>query len=211
MSESFAELFEQSLNDVDMTPGAIVTGTVVNIDSDWVTVHAGLKSEGVIPKSQFLDEDGEFTLNIGDEVKVALETVEDGFGETRLSREKAKRAESWMELEAAFEKNEVVKGIINGKVKGGFTVDLNNIRAFLPGSLVDIRPIRDTAHLEGQLLEFKLIKLDQKRNNVVVSRRAVLEAVSSEEDRARRTAGHAAGRPGHQGYRQEPDRLRRVC
>ncbi|MDH7943028.1 30S ribosomal protein S1 [Pseudohongiella sp. SYSU M77423] len=181
MSESFAELFEQSLNDVDMTPGAIVTGTVVNIDSDWVTVHAGLKSEGVIPKSQFLDEDGEFTLNIGDEVKVALETVEDGFGETRLSREKAKRAESWMELEAAFEKNEVVKGIINGKVKGGFTVDLNNIRAFLPGSLVDIRPIRDTAHLEGQLLEFKLIKLDQKRNNVVVSRRAVLEAVSSEE------------------------------
>ena len=177
MSESFAELFEQSLNDVDMTPGAIVTGTVVNIDSDWVTVHAGLKSEGVIPKSQFLDEDGEFTLNIGDEVKVALETVEDGFGETRLSREKAKRAESWMELEAAFEKNEVVKGIINGKVKGGFTVDLNNIRAFLPGSLVDIRPIRDTAHLEGQLLEFKLIKLDQKRNNVVVSRRAVLEAV----------------------------------
>ncbi|HBX37473.1 MAG TPA: 30S ribosomal protein S1, partial [Pseudohongiella sp.] len=119
MSESFAELFEQSLNDVDMTPGAIVTGTVVNIDSDWVTVHAGLKSEGVIPKSQFLDEDGEFTLNIGDEVKVALETVEDGFGETRLSREKAKRAESWMELEAAFEKNEVVKGIINGKVKGG--------------------------------------------------------------------------------------------
>ena len=181
MSESFAELFEQSLNDVDMTPGAIVTGTVVNIDSDWVTVHAGLKSEGVIPKSQFLDEDGEFTLNIGDEVKVALETVEDGFGETRLSREKAKRAESWMELEAAFEKNEVVKGIINGKVKGGFTVDLNNIRAFLPGSLVDIRPIRDTAHLEGQLLEFKLIKLDQKRNNVVVSRRAVLEAVGSEE------------------------------
>lgn len=181
MSESFAELFEQSLIDVDMTPGAIVTGTVVNIDSDWVTVHAGLKSEGVIPKSQFLDEDGEFTLNVGDTVKVALEAVEDGFGETRLSREKAKRAESWMELEAAFEKNEIVKGIINGKVKGGFTVDLNNIRAFLPGSLVDIRPIRDTAHLEGQLLEFKLIKLDQKRNNVVVSRRAVLEAVSSEE------------------------------
>ncbi|ALO46284.1 30S ribosomal protein S1 [Pseudohongiella spirulinae] len=181
MSESFAELFEQSLIDVDMTPGAIVTGTIVNIDADWVTVHAGLKSEGVIPKSQFLDEDGEFTLNVGDTVKVALEAVEDGFGETRLSREKAKRAESWMELEAAFEKNEIVKGIINGKVKGGFTVDLNNIRAFLPGSLVDIRPIRDTAHLEGQLLEFKLIKLDQKRNNVVVSRRAVLEAVSSEE------------------------------
>jgi small subunit ribosomal protein S1 len=181
MSESFADLFEQSLQDVDMTPGAIVIGTVIDIDSDWVTVYAGLKSEGVIPKNQFLDEDGAFSLNVGDEVKVALETVEDGFGETRLSREKAKRAESWMELEAAFEKNEVVKGIINGKVKGGFTVDLNNIRAFLPGSLVDVRPIRDTTHLEGQLLEFKLIKLDQKRNNVVVSRRAVLEAVSSEE------------------------------
>ncbi len=181
MSESFAELFEQSLNDVDMTPGAIVIGTVVDIDSDWVTVNAGLKSEGVIPKNQFLDEDGSFTLTIGDTVKVALETVEDGFGETRLSREKAKRAESWMELEEAYENNDVVKGIINGKVKGGFTVDLNNIRAFLPGSLVDIRPIRDTTHLEGHELEFKLIKLDQKRNNVVVSRRAVLEAVSSEE------------------------------
>lgn len=181
MSESFAELFEQSLNDIDMTPGAIVTGTVIDIDSDWVTVHAGLKSEGVIPRSQFLDENGTFALSVGDSVKVALETVEDGFGETRLSREKAKRAESWMDLEAAFEKNEVVTGVINGKVKGGFTVDLNNIRAFLPGSLVDVRPIRDTTHLEGQELEFKLIKLDQKRNNVVVSRRAVLEAVSSEE------------------------------
>lgn len=181
MSESFAELFEQSLNDIDMTPGAIVTGVVIDIDSDWVTVHAGLKSEGVIPRSQFLDENGTFSLAIGDSVKVALETVEDGFGETRLSREKAKRAESWMDLEAAFEKNEVVMGVINGKVKGGFTVDLNNIRAFLPGSLVDVRPIRDTTHLEGQELEFKLIKLDQKRNNVVVSRRAVLEAVSTEE------------------------------
>ncbi|MGM0632973.1 MAG: 30S ribosomal protein S1 [Pseudomonadota bacterium] len=181
MTESFAELFEQSLNDVDMTPGSIVIGTVVDIDSDWVTVNAGLKSEGIIPKNQFLDEDGSFTLNVGDEVKVALEAVEDGWGETRLSREKAKRAESWMELEAAYEKGEVVTGVINGKVKGGFTVDLNNIRAFLPGSLVDIRPIRDTTHLEGHELEFKLIKLDQKRNNVVVSRRAVLEAVTSEE------------------------------
>jgi len=181
MSESFAELFEQSLKDIDMTPGAIVTGLVIDIDSDWVTVHAGLKSEGVIPRSQFIEEDGTFTLVIGDTVKVALEAVEDGFGETRLSREKAKRAESWMDLEDAFEKNEVVMGVINGKVKGGFTVDLNNIRAFLPGSLVDVRPIRDTTHLEGQELEFKLIKLDQKRNNVVVSRRAVLEAVSTEE------------------------------
>jgi small subunit ribosomal protein S1 len=181
MSESFADLFEQSLNEIDMTPGAIVTGTVIDIDSDWVTVHAGLKSEGVIPRNQFLDEQGNLPLAIGDEVKVALETVEDGFGETRLSREKAKRAESWMELEAAYEKNDIVTGVINGKVKGGFTVDLNNIRAFLPGSLVDVRPVRDTLHLEGQELEFRLIKLDRKRNNVVVSRRAVLESVSTEE------------------------------
>jgi small subunit ribosomal protein S1 len=181
MSENFAELFEQSLNEIDMTPGAIVTGTVIDIDTDWVTVHAGLKSEGVIPRIQFLDEQGNLSLEVGDEVKVALETVEDGFGETRLSREKAKRAESWMELEAAYEKNDIVTGVINGKVKGGFTVDLNNIRAFLPGSLVDVRPVRDTLHLEGQELEFRLIKLDQKRNNVVVSRRAVLESVSTEE------------------------------
>jgi len=181
MSENFADLFEQSLNEIDMTPGAIVTGTVIDIDTDWVTVHAGLKSEGVIPRIQFLDEQGNLSLEVGDEVKVALETVEDGFGETRLSREKAKRAESWMELEAAYEKNDIVTGVINGKVKGGFTVDLNNIRAFLPGSLVDVRPVRDTLHLEGQELEFRLIKLDQKRNNVVVSRRAVLESVSTEE------------------------------
>ena len=181
MSESFADLFEQSLDQVDMTPGAIVTGTVIDIDSDWVTVHAGLKSEGVIPRIQFLDEQGNLSLEVGDEVKVALETVEDGFGETRLSREKAKRAESWMELEAAYENNDIVTGVINGKVKGGFTVDLNNIRAFLPGSLVDVRPVRDTLHLEGQELEFRLIKLDRKRNNVVVSRRAVLESVSTEE------------------------------
>jgi small subunit ribosomal protein S1 len=181
MADNFAELFEQSLLEIDMNPGAIVTGTVIDIDSDWVTVHAGLKSEGVIPRVEFLDEKGNFSLEMGDEVKVALESVEDGFGETKLSREKAKRAESWMELEEAHEKNEVVTGIINGKVKGGFTVDLNNIRAFLPGSLVDVRPVRDTNHLEGQLLEFRLIKLDRKRNNVVVSRRAVLESVTTEE------------------------------
>ena len=134
MSESFADLFEQSLNEIDMNPGAIVTGTIIDIDADWVTVHAGLKSEGVIPRVQFLDEQGNLALELGDEVKVALESVEDGFGETRLSREKAKRAESWMELEEAFEKNEIVTGLINGKVKGGFTVDINTIRAFLPGS-----------------------------------------------------------------------------
>lgn len=181
MSESFADLFEESLQTIEMAPGSIVTGTVVDIDDDWVVVHAGLKSEGVIPKNQFLNEEGECTLNIGDQVKVAMEVVDDGFGETRLSREKAKRAESWEQLENASEKGEVVIGIINGKVKGGFTVDVNDIRAFLPGSLVDIRPLRETAHLEGKPLEFKVIKLDQKRNNVVVSRRAVLEDENSHE------------------------------
>jgi small subunit ribosomal protein S1 len=181
MTESFAELFEESLKTVDMVPGTIVTGVVIDIDQDWVTVHAGLKSEGVIPANQFMDDDGKINLSIGDEVQVALETVEDGFGETRLSREKAKRAEAWKVLEAAHEADEVVTGIINGKVKGGFTVDVAGIRAFLPGSLVDVRPVRDTAHLENKELEFKVIKLDQKRNNVVVSRRAVMEQATSEE------------------------------
>ena len=184
MSESFADLFEESLTTVEMEPGSIVTGTVVEIDQDWVIVHAGLKSEGVIPRNQFLDENGDCTLSIGDQVKVAMEVVDDGWGETRLSREKAKRAESWIMLEDAFEKEEVVQGIINGKVKGGFTVDVSDIRAFLPGSLIDIRPLRETAHLEGKPLEFKVIKLDQKRNNVVVSRRAVLEAENSVEREA---------------------------
>ncbi|NVK37868.1 MAG: 30S ribosomal protein S1 [Gammaproteobacteria bacterium] len=181
MSESFADLFEESLNGLDMQQGSIVTGTVVDIDSDWVIVNAGLKSEAVIPRAQFLDDKGELEVSVGDEVHVALEAVEDGFGETKLSREKAKRAESWKELEKAFEAQEVVTGVINGKVKGGFTVDVATIRAFLPGSLVDVRPVRDTAHLEGKELEFKVIKLDQKRNNVVVSRRAVLETANSQE------------------------------
>lgn len=184
MSESFADLFEESLTTVEMEPGSIVTGTVVDIDQDWVIVHAGLKSEGVIPKEQFLDENGELHLAIGDQVKVAMEVVDDGFGETRLSREKAKRAESWLMLEDAFDKAEVITGVINGKVKGGFTVDVSDIRAFLPGSLIDIRPLRETAHLEGKPLEFKVIKLDQKRNNVVVSRRAVLEQENSVEREA---------------------------
>jgi small subunit ribosomal protein S1 len=179
--ENFAELFEESLLTLDMKPGSIVTGTVVDIDSDWVTVNAGLKSEAIIPRSQFLNDKGELEVAIGDETLVALDAVEDGFGETKLSREKAKRAEAWKELEKAFEENAVVKGVINGKVKGGFTVELFNIRAFLPGSLVDIRPVRDTLHLEGKELDFKLIKLDAKRNNVVVSRRAVLEAANSQE------------------------------
>ncbi|CBL44613.1 30S ribosomal protein S1 [gamma proteobacterium HdN1] len=179
MMESFAELFEESLKQTNMNPGSIVVGTVVAVDSDWVTVYAGLKSEGVIPRDQF---DGE--VNVGDEIEVALESIEDGYGETRLSREKAKRAEAWRRLEAACEASQIVKGIINGKVKGGFTVDVDAVRAFLPGSLVDIRPVRDTAHLEGKELEFKVIKLDAKRNNVVVSRRAVLEAENSAEREA---------------------------
>lgn len=181
MSESFAELFEQSLLTLDMKPGSIVTGIVVDVDDDWVTVHAGLKSEGVIPKIQFLNDNGTYTVAVGDEVQVALETVEDGFGETKLSREKAKRAESWKELEKAHESLITIEGLISGKVKGGFTVDVCGIRAFLPGSLVDVRPIRDTLHLEGKTLEFKVIKLDAKRNNVVVSRRAVLEDANSQE------------------------------
>ncbi len=181
---SFAELFEQSLAHIVMEPGSIVTGTVVDIDKDFVVVHAGLKSEGVIPRSQFYNENGEFALEVGDEVKVAMETVDDGQGETRLSREQARRAESWQMLEHAFENNEAVKGVLNGKVKGGFTVDVDDIRAFLPGSLVDIRPLRETAHLEGRRLEFKVIKLDQRRNNVVVSRRAVLEEENSVEREA---------------------------
>ena len=184
MSENFAELFEESLSTIEMAPGAIVTGTVVDIDNESVTVHVGLKSEGVISKSQFLDESGAFTLALGDQVKVALEVVDDSWGETRLSREKAKRAETWQALEHAFENTEVVNGVINGKVKGGFTVDIKEIRAFLPGSLIDIRPLRETAHLEGKPLEFRVIKLDQKRNNVVVSRRAVLERENSEEREA---------------------------
>lgn len=184
MSESFAELFEESLKSVEMEPGSIVTGTVVDIDADWVTVHAGLKSEGVIPRSQFLDEKGEFALEIGDQVKVAMEAVDDGFGETRLSREKARRAEVWMVLEDAFENDKKTPGFLQGKVKGGFTVDIDGIRAFLPGSLVDMRPVRDVTHLEGKELEFKVIKLDQRRNNVVVSRRAVLEEENSAEREA---------------------------
>ncbi|MFW1676985.1 30S ribosomal protein S1 [Pontibacter sp. JAM-7] len=179
MSESFADLFEESLQSLDMTPGKLVVGEVVDIDSDWVTVHAGLKSEAIIPRSQFLNDANELEIKIGDDVKVALEAVEDGFGETRLSREKAKRAEAWEVLQSKFDAEETVKGYISGKVKGGFTVSINNIQGFLPGSLVDVRPVRDVDHLEGKELEFKLIKLDPKRNNIVVSRRAVLQEANS--------------------------------
>ncbi|GAA0198234.1 30S ribosomal protein S1 [Kangiella japonica] len=181
MSENFAELFEQSLQNVEMRPGAIITGTVVDIDNEVVVVNAGLKSEGVIPRSQFMSDKGELEVNVGDEVEVALDAVEDGFGETRLSRERAKRFAAWGVLEKAHEAEETITGVITGKVKGGFTVEVQSIRAFLPGSLVDVRPVRDTSHLEGVDLEFKVIKLDQKRNNVVVSRRAVIESENSAE------------------------------
>jgi small subunit ribosomal protein S1 len=184
MSESFAELFEESLAQTEMRQGAILNGVVVDVTPDVVVVHAGLKSEGVIPVEEFRNEQGEVGVQVGDEVEVALEYVEDGFGETRLSREKAIRARSWRKLEDSFNAGETVIGVINGKVKGGFTVELDGIRAFLPGSLVDVRPVRDLTYLEGKDLEFKVIKLDQKRNNVVVSRRAVVEAESSEEREA---------------------------
>jgi small subunit ribosomal protein S1 len=184
MSESFAELFEQSLTVNQLQPGTIITGTVVAITSEVVVVNAGLKSEGIIPRSQFLDVNGHLECAVGDEVRVALEAVEDGSGATRLSREKAKRHAAWEFLDKAFEAGEAVKGIINGKVKGGFTVELDSVRAFLPGSLVDVRPVRDTSYLEGKELEFKVIKLDRKRNNVVVSRRAVVEDEYSAEREA---------------------------
>ena len=181
MTESFAQLFEESLKTIETRPGSIVRGVVVAIDKDIVLVDAGLKSESAIPAEQFKNAQGELEIQVGDEVDVALDAVEDGFGETLLSREKAKRHEAWITLEKAYEDAETVTGVINGKVKGGFTVELNGIRAFLPGSLVDVRPVRDTLHLEGKELEFKVIKLDQKRNNVVVSRRAVIESENSAE------------------------------
>ncbi|NOY62041.1 MAG: 30S ribosomal protein S1 [Gammaproteobacteria bacterium] len=181
MSESFAQLFEESQVEERMRPGSIVTGIVVEVKPDVVIVNAGLKSEGVIPIEQFYDDEGVSQVAVGDCIDVALEALEDGFGETRLSREKAKRHQAWTELEKALEAEETVKGVLTGKVKGGFTVDLGPIRAFLPGSLVDVRPLRDITHLEGKELEFKVIKIDRKRNNVVVSRRAVVEKESFAE------------------------------
>ena len=182
MTESFAELFEASqANLAKLKPGAIVVGTVVDVRGDVVVINAGLKSEGIVPIEQFRNDAGEIDVGVGDQVKVALDSLENGFGETVLSREKAKRAMVWDELEEALEKNETITGRISGKVKGGFTVDIKDVRAFLPGSLVDVRPVRDPAYLEGKELEFKLIKLDRKRNNVVVSRRAVVESEHSEE------------------------------
>ncbi|MFZ1101199.1 MAG: 30S ribosomal protein S1 [Steroidobacteraceae bacterium] len=181
MTESFAQLFEQSLANQRIRPGMILTGLVVDVTSDVVIVNVGLKSEAVIPLEQFKNERGEIEVKPGEQVEVALDSVEDGTGETRLSREKAKRARTWTRLEEAFNKSEIVTGVITGRVKGGFTVEIENVRAFLPGSLVDVRPVRDTSYLEGKPLEFKVIKLDQKRNNVVVSRRAVVEQEFSAE------------------------------
>jgi small subunit ribosomal protein S1 len=181
MSESFAELFEESFASQHIKPGSIITGVVVAVSDDKVIVSAGLKSEAVISIDQFQNEKGVAAVAVGDEVEVALDAIEDGFGETRLSRDKAIRARTWTELERAYEKGEVVQGVINGRVKGGFTVEIDNVRAFLPGSLVDVRPVRDPAYLEGKSLEFKVIKLDQRRNNVVVSRRAVVEQEYSAE------------------------------
>jgi small subunit ribosomal protein S1 len=181
MTESFAELFEQSIASQRIRPGTILNGLIVEVGQDYVIVNVGLKSEAVIPSDQFKNEKGEIEVVVGETVEVALDSVEDGSGETRLSREKAKRARTWTRLETAFEKQEVVIGVITGRVKGGFTVEIDNVRAFLPGSLVDVRPVRDPSYLENKPLEFKVIKLDQKRNNVVVSRRAVVEQEYSAE------------------------------
>jgi small subunit ribosomal protein S1 len=184
MSESFAELFEETFASQKIVPGSIITGVVVAINDDVVIVSAGLKSEAVIPIEQFKNDKRDSELVVGDTIEVALDAVEDGFGETKLSREKAIRARTWTELEKAFEESAVVEGVINGRVKGGFTVEIDNVRAFLPGSLVDVRPVRDPAYLEGKSLEFKVIKLDKQRNNVVVSRRAVVEQEYSAEREA---------------------------
>ena len=184
MTESFAALFEESELNFNVEKGAVIQGVVVNIDSDWVTVDTGLKSEGIVDRAEFLNEQRELEVQVGDTLDVVVEALDNGMGQTVLSREKAKRAETWTKLEKIFEDGEIVTGVISGKVKGGFTVDIGPVRAFLPGSLVDTRPIRDTTHLEGKELEFKVIKLDAKRNNVVVSRRAVMEAESSADREA---------------------------
>ena len=184
MSESFAQLFEESLNETPMVPGAVILGTVIRVTSDFIVISAGLKSESTIPIEQFSDERGKVDVKVGDKIRVALETVEDGHGTTRLSRERAKRLEAWIDLESAYEKKEIVRGVIQGRVKGGFTVEINKIRAFLPGSLVDVKPVRDPDALEGKEFDFKVIKIDAKRNNIVVSRRSAMEAENSVEREA---------------------------
>lgn len=182
--ENFAQLLEESFTLQEMNPGEVITAEVVAIDNNFVTVNAGLKSESLIDVSEFKNAAGEIEVKVGDFVTVTIESVENGFGETKLSREKAKRAADWIKLEEAMENGEILSGVINGKVKGGLTVMINSIRAFLPGSLVDVRPVKDTSHFEGKEIEFKVIKLDKRRNNVVVSRRAVLEETLGEERKA---------------------------
>lgn len=184
MSESFKELFERSIDGAQLYPGAIINAEVIKIGNDYVTLNAGLKSEGIVPIEEFFDKSGELEVTVGDTVEVALDSVEDGYGETQLSREKAKRQEAWRRLSKSHENNETVTGLISGKVKGGFTVEIGTIRAFLPGSLVDVRPVRDPSYIEGKELEFKVIKMDLKRNNIVVSRRAVVEEESSADRQA---------------------------
>ena len=181
MSENFAALLDESLNTLEMQPGTIVSGVVLDLDKEWVTVHVGLKSEGVIPLDEFKDVEGKVDINVGDEVEVALEAVEDGYGETRISREKARKISAWKNLEEALETGEFVTGKVLNRVKGGFSVEVDVIKAFLPGSLVDIRPVKEAPELENTIQEFKVIKLDYKRNNVVLSRKAVLEQINSAE------------------------------
>ena len=181
MSESFAALLDESLSTLEMQPGSIVTGVVLDVDKDWVTVHVGLKSEGVISLDEFRNNDGTVEIESGDEVQVALEAVEDGYGETRISREKARKIGTWKKLEEALETGEFVEGKVLTRVKGGFSVEVDVVKAFLPGSLVDIRPVKEAPELENTVQEFKVIKLDYKRNNVVLSRKAVLEKINSAE------------------------------
>ena len=179
MSESFAELLDENLGTLDMKPGSIVSGVVLDVDNDWVTVHVGLKSEGIISLDEFKNNDGEVEINVGDEVEVALEAVEDGYGETRISREKARKITTWKMLEEALETGEFVTGKIHNRVKGGFAVEVDMVKAFLPGSLVDVRPVKEAPDIENTVQDFKVIKLDYKRNNVVLSRKAVLEKNNS--------------------------------
>ena len=179
MSETFAELLDENLGTLDMKPGSIVSGVVLDVDNDWVTVHVGLKSEGIISLDEFKNNDGEFEINVGDEVQVALEAVEDGYGETRISREKARKISTWKMLEEALETGEFVTGKIHNRVKGGFAVEVDMVKAFLPGSLVDVRPVKEAPDIENTVQDFKVIKLDYKRNNVVLSRKAVLEKNNS--------------------------------
>ena len=179
MSESFSALLDESLETLDMKQGSIVSGVVLDVDKDWVTVHVGLKSEGIISLDEFRDNDGNTDINVGDDVEVALEAVEDGYGETRISREKARKISTWKMLEDALESGEFVTGKIHNRVKGGFSVEVEVVKAFLPGSLVDVRPVKEAPDIENTVQEFKVIKLDYKRNNVVLSRKAVLEKNNS--------------------------------